>query len=531
MVLVHNKENFLPLNASSLKRVAVLGPNAATARIQGGGSAGVFPESVVTPLEGIRRALQGHAEVGHAAGTHLTVRPTPLDPQSSADPLTGEPGVRVRYLDSSGAELHTERRLSGRILEPSDAPLPPQAEFVEVSALLMPAVGGEWLIGIVGIGEVTLHADGQAILQETIAQESDDPTYLHVAPSFRQVPLTLAEGVGVSLTARRRIEQATGLAVALTADPPRRSGADELAAAVELARTSDVAIVVVGTTDEIESEGFDRSTLDLPGRQDELVAAVTAVNPRTVVIVNSGGPVLLPWREQVSAVLLSWFPGQEAGDGLADVLFGAAEPGGRLPTTWPASAHDVPVLDTKPIGGILDYTEGLHIGYRAWLRAESEPMFWFGYGLGYTSWHYETISTPAQIAPDTPFTVDVVVRNTGQRPGREVVQLYLSHPGSTVDRPARWLAGHTALEAEPGQTVTASVTIAPRALQHWSPQETRWLTEPGTFHLHAGRSVADLPLSAGITITAQPHPDRSAETPAQTHDNSPQTTATAPLAS
>jgi len=339
-----------------------------------------------------------------------------------------------------------------------------------------------------------------------------------VAPSFRQVPLTLAEGVGVDLTARRRIAAQTGLAVALTADPPRRSEADELTAAVELARTSDVAIVVVGTTDEIESEGFDRSTLDLPGRQDELVTAVAAVNPRTVVIVNSGGPVLLPWRERVGSVLLSWFPGQEAGDGLADVLFGAAEPGGRLPTTWPASEHDVPILDTKPIGGVLDYTEGLHIGYRAWLRAESEPMFWFGYGLGYTSWHYETISAPSQMALDTPFTVDVVVRNTGQRPGREVVQLYLSRPGSTIDRPARWLAGHTVIEAEPGQTVTASVTVPARAVQHWSTQESRWRVEPGTFHLHAGRSAADLPLSASITVTPPPYVQ------ADTRDDSPHTT-------
>ncbi|GIH02179.1 glycosyl hydrolase [Rhizocola hellebori] len=511
-VLVQNEENFLPLNASALKTVAVIGPNAATARIQGGGSAGVFPESVVTPLEGIRRALAGLAEVGHAAGAQLTVRPTPLDPGCCTDPVSGEPGVRVRYLDSDGAQLHTERRLSGRILEPADAPLPPDTEFVEVDSVLRPACGGQWLIGIVGIGDVVVHADGKPVLEENIAQESDDPTYVHVAPSFRQVPVTLTEGVPVHLTARRRIAPGTGLAVALTADPPRLSEDDELAAAVRLARASDIAIVVVGTTDEIESEGFDRSTLDLPGRQDELVTAVAAANPNTVVIVNSGGPVLLPWRDRVRSVLLSWFPGQEAGDGLADVLFGAAEPGGRLPTTWPISARDVPVLDTKPIGGALDYTEGLHLGYRAWLSSQAEPMYWFGYGQGYTEWEYQHISMPEQVSPDAPFTVEVQVSNTGQRRGREVVQVYLSRDDSTIDRPARWLAGHAVIEAEPAQTVAATVTIPARALQHWSTAQARWCVEPGTFRVHAGSSVAALPLAADITV-ATPDSGREALVP------------------
>jgi beta-glucosidase len=505
-VLLRNEEGLLPLDRAALRSVAVIGPNAATARIQGGGSASVFPATTVTPLEGIRAALADVTTVEYAAGAHVNVRPTALTPDNAADPATGEPGVRVRYLDADGAEVHTERRLSGRILEPSVDFASLNAEFVEVSAQLLPHVGGAWKVGVVGLGEVSLHADGAVLIDEMVEPESDDPTYVHVAPSFRQATLDLRPDVPVGLVARRRLSPATGLAVALTADAPRRDGDDELAAAVALAKSSDAAIVVVGTTDEIESEGFDRTDLGLPGRQDELVAAVAAVNPRTIVLVNSGGPVLLPWLDDVPAVLLTWFPGQEAGDGIADVLFGAAEPGGRLPTTWGTAAADIPVLDTAPINGVLEYREGLHIGYRAWLRSQCTaqpgpaPLFWFGHGLGYTTWQYEGVSAPRSVGHGQAFTVNVSVRNTGHRTGREVVQVYLSRSGSELDRPVRWLAGFAAVHAEPGEQVTVPVAVQPRALQHWSVPAQCWSTEPGEFTVLAGRSAGDLPLAASVVV-------------------------------
>jgi len=505
-VLVRNDGGLLPLAAAAVRSVAVIGPNAATARIQGGGSASVFPQSTVTPLAGIREALRGVAKVEYAAGAYVTVRPTPLTPDQSTDPLTGEPGVRVRYLNADGVEVHSERRLSGRILEPSVDAVTLAAEFVEVSARLLPEVGGAWKFGVVGLGAVSLRADDSLLIDETIEPESDDPTYVHVAPSYRQATVAVESGVPVALVVRRHLAPGTGLAVALTADPPRRDDDDELAAAVALAKAADVAVVVVGTTDEIESEGFDRADLGLPGRQDELVAAVAAVNPRTIAVVNAGGPVLLPWLEDVPAVLLSWFPGQEAGDGLADLLFGAAEPGGRLPTTWAAAAADVPVLDTAPVEGVLEYAEGLHVGYRAWLRdqvAETwhpEPMFWFGHGLGYTTWRYEGVSAPKRIRPGALFIVQVTVRNTGTRAGREVVQLYLSRPDSSIERPVRWLAGYATAEAGPGETATVSVTLQPRAVQHWSESGHCWSTEPGEFTLLAGRSAGELPLTTTIVV-------------------------------
>lgn len=172
-------------------------------------------------------------------------------------------------------------------------------------------------------------------------------------------------------------------------------------------------MVFVGTTPGSESEGRDRTGLVLPGRQDDLVRAVAAANPRTVVVVNAGGPVETPWRESVAAVLPMWFPGQEGGTGIADVLLGRSEPGGRLPTTWGAALHDVPVTGTRFGDGVLAYAEGLHTGYRAWLRAGREPAYWFGHGLGCTTWAYEEMTVPAAVSGDGSFTVAVRVRNTG----------------------------------------------------------------------------------------------------------------------
>jgi beta-glucosidase len=497
-VLLRNADNLLPLSTQDLT-VAVLGPNAAATRILGGGSAGLYPESVVTPLAGIRRALPDTAVVHHAAGVHITEWPPPLHTGNARDPRTGEPGVLLRLLDATGAEVHSEHRRSGRILEPTAGDVGDVAA-VEVHATLCPDVTGRWRLAVTGIGHVVLTADGGTVFDDTIAESTGDPAVVHVAPPSRHVGLDLVAGRDVDLVLRRELTPDTGWVIALAAEPPRRRPADELAAAVALAGDSDVAIVVVGTTEEFESEGFDRATLALPGDQDALVRAVVAANPRTVVIVNAGGPVLLPWRDEVAAVLLSWFPGQEAGDGLADVLFGAAEPGGRLPTTWPADLADVPVLDTVPVHGVLDYAEGPHIGHRAWLRAGTAPAYWFGHGLGYTTWAHDQVVVPPRIEPDRPFTVSVVVRNTGRRAGRDVVQVYLARPGSTVARPVRWLAGFAAVTALPGETVEVAVDVAARAVQHWSTTDHAWRTEPGTFEVHVGRSAGDLTLSASTTV-------------------------------
>ena len=226
---------------------------------------------------------------------------------------------------------------------------------------------------------------------------------------------------------------------------------DELLAEAEaVASAADVAVVVVGTTDEVESEGFDRTSLALPGRQDELVRRVVAANPRTVVVVNAGSPVELPWADDVAAVLLAWFPGQEAGHALADVLLGATEPGGRLPTTWPVAAADCPVLSVTPVDGVLRYDEGVFIGYRAWER------IWRGAAVRVRArarLHQLGLRGPQPCGPTHgPVTVTVTVRNTGE-PGRARGRpgLRSARPAPDDRRPRRWLAGFASVTAGAGR--------------------------------------------------------------------------------
>jgi beta-glucosidase len=210
--------------------------------------------------------------------------------------------------------------------------------------------------------------------------------------------------------------------------------------------------------------------------------------------------VLLPWRDEVPAVLLTWFGGQEFGAALAEVLLGDAEPGGRLPTTWPSREQDVPVLGTTPAGGLLEYAEGLHVGYRAWARAGIAPAYPFGHGLGYTTWELAALDAPAEVAAGEPAVARVRVRNAGERAGRQVVQADLSRPGSAVERPALWLAGFAGVDVAAGAEADVHVTLGPDAFAHWDPARRGWDTEPGAFELRAGTSAADLPLRATIAV-------------------------------
>jgi beta-glucosidase len=290
---------------------------------------------------------------------------------------------------------------------------------------------------------------------------------------------------------------------------------EELDRAVAAAAASDLAVVVVGTNPETESEGWDRPNLALPGRQNELVRRVLDANPRTVVVVNAGAPVLLPWLDEVPAVLWWWLPGQEAGRSLAAVLTGAIEPSGRLPWTLPAREEDVPVPHGLPVDGVIDYAEGLDVGHRGWDRLGRTPAREFGFGLGYAEWEYRSVelvdaasadagrtATPTERGGATePVAVArVVVANVGERDGREVVQLYLSAAADDA-RPVRWLAGFAVVDAAPGETVTVDVPIARRSLETWSTDAAGWTLPAGTYGVHVGRTSRDLRLETTHAVS------------------------------
>jgi beta-glucosidase len=357
---------------------------------------------------------------------------------------------------------------------------------------------GRYLVGASGLGAFRLTVDGTVVAEQHLGlPPGADFVEGLMRPPQLLAPLDLAAGAHADIVVRHVPASASGLGDATVSSVTFQLNAEldgdddaEITDAVTLAAGADLAIVVVGTTEEVESEGFDRTSLALPGRQDELVRRVAAANAATVVVVNAGAPVLLPWAAELPAVLLTWFPGQEFGNALADVLTGATEPGGRLPVTWPADGHDLPT--TTPVDGTLPYTEGLAIGYRWYDTVARTPLFPFGHGLGYTTWDYVA-------AHPTPTGVTVHVRNTGTRPGSETIQVYAGKPHSTVSRPPRWLAGWAIVTAQPGEEAIAHIPLPARAFQHWA--DGAWRTEPGPFTLHIGHSSRDLPLSSGWEAT------------------------------
>jgi beta-glucosidase len=201
----------------------------------------------------------------------------------------------------------------------------------------------------------------------------------------------------------------------------------------------------------------------------------------------------------VPSILVAWFPGQEFGNALADVLLGDEEPGGRLPCAWPAD-HHAGIPSTRPDGGALVYDESIHVGNRGYDRVRTQPAFCFGQGLGYTSWEYLKLTAPARLDPGEDAVVQVRLRNSGNRSGREVVQVYASRPGSQIERPARWLVGFAAVAAAAGQDITADVTLPASCFAHWDAGAHAWAVEPGIVQFAVGRSSGELHLDAEIPI-------------------------------
>lgn len=273
--------------------------------------------------------------------------------------------------------------------------------------------------------------------------------------------------------------------------------------AVATAKKADVALVFVGYSSKLETEGKDRPNMDLPAGQDDLIGAVAAVNKNTIVILNAGSSVTLTrWIDQVPAVLDAWYGGEEVGTAVADLLFGDANPSGKLPFTFLSKLEDSPSYGNYPGEKLhIKYAEGIYVGYRYFDKhPEARPLFPFGYGLSYTSFALSDLEAPKTMTTSGTATVAVTVRNTGSRKGAEVVQLYVGNPSASVDRPVRELKGFQRIELSPGESRQITFQLTPAALSYYSIQKHAWVAEPGQFSLSVGTSSRDLPLKTPFTV-------------------------------
>jgi beta-glucosidase len=516
-VLLRNERGMLPLDPHALRSVAIIGPNATHPQTQGGGSVRVLAAGGRTPAGALRYALGSSTDPAVPVPAPVQVRvhegcrtwatvPVPAE-GTLRDPVTGESGLRFQARDGDGRLFYDERH-PGSVVTWWDG-LPREVyrsgATMVMRARYRAAAGGPHVIGAAGVGAIRIDVGGVRAAEASSLQPAEFVEVFSRPPEVR-VPLDLRAGEEVEIRVEHEPVRSSG-AVFVTMRlgiAPEPDESTLLAEAAEAARTADVAVVVVGSADATESEGYDRDTLALPGRQDELVAAVAAANPETVVVVNSGMPVRMPWVNEVAAVVYAWLPGQAGGDALADVLLGAAEPGGRLPVTLPRTDADAPVLHALPKGSELPYTEGLLVGYRGYDRAGSEPLFCFGHGLGYTDWAYESAHAAAPaLAAGTDLGLAVRVRNTGARAGREIVQVYLEGPaGPTAGpgRPVRVLAAFAPVTADPGRSEQVRMTIGARAFARYDEAARTWVWPPGDYLLRIGRSSRDLRLKVPVTV-------------------------------
>jgi beta-glucosidase len=494
-VLLKNERRTLPLSPAAVRSIAVLGPYAGAAHTGGGGSSRVLPLYSVSPAQGMTNRLGAGVPVRYAQGV-LAGTP-PLVPKTALNP-PGEPtvqGLRGEYFPNP--------TLTG---EPTLTRVDDQVAFDfgvggPAPGLPVDQFSARWT------GTLTAPATGTYVM----ATNSDDGSRVFIDGTqvvdnwgnhgprtvTAEVPLT----AGPHDLRVEYYENGGGASVSFGWILP---GAKEAAlqAAVDAARASDVAVVMVG--DE-EAEGSDRPNLALSEGQDQLVDAVVAANPRTVVVLKSGAPVLMPWLDKVPAVLEAWYPGEEDGNAVARLLFGDVNPSGKLPITFPKRDADTPAntpAQYPGVGGVATYSEGVFVGYRHYDEAGVEPLFPFGHGLSYTSFRLGRLAVSPAVGGHVLATVDVT--NTGSRAGSEVVQLYVGHPvDPAVPQPPHQLGAFSRVTLAPGQTKRVVLHLPPRTFAHWDTARHGWVVSDGRYRVFAGTSSRDLPLSAPVRMSGR----------------------------
>jgi beta-glucosidase len=489
-VLLKNDGPVLPLDTSKVHSIAVIGDAAGPdAQSAGGGSASVVPSHpVTTPLQGITDRAGSGVNVTYAQGPSPTTKLPPV-------PASAFPGAL-------SAQFFNNTTLSGTPVATRTDPnvdfnwngLSPQSGVTATqwsakwTGTLVPPATGTYTFSLTSDDGSRLFVSGQQVIDNWRNQAANTET--------ATVSLTAGQPVPVEVD----YYQAGGLSsVSLGWQPP---GQDLIQQAVDAAKASDVAVVVAASQ---ESEGSDLTSIGLPGQQDQLISAVAQANPNTIVVLNTGSAVTMPWLSQVKGVLEAWYPGQEDGSALASVLFGDVNPSGHLPVTFPQSLSQVPASTTAQwpgTGGNVQYSEGLDVGYR-WYDAKGiTPMFPFGYGLSYTTFGFSHLSvTPATTTSRGTVTVRADVTNLGSRSGADAVQLYVGDPAAAGEPPEQ-LKGFQKVALAPGQTKQVSFQLDPSAFSYWGDAANTWAVAGGAYRIMLGDSSANLPLTGSLAITS-----------------------------
>jgi len=501
IVLLKNEDHLLPLDLSTTGSIAVIGPNADEARMYGGGSGYLPAHHAVSPLQGIQEKLGDKIKIRFVKGGRLKRLSLPPIDSTLLIPAQGKSGEHGLL-----GEYYNNRELEGK---PVWTRIDKEVDFNWDSGSPVPGIvredlfsarwrgkfispgSGVYELGVMSDNGCRLYLDGELIIDSWIVDKASALRSIYVnleKDRMYDIQIEFFENVGTS-------EVHLGLAY--------YGQGNELEQAVQAASVSDYAIICAGLRETLEGEGNDRSDLSLPKDQIELIQAVSEVNSATIVILNNGGPLLMDeWINNVPVIIEAFYPGQEGGRALADILAGDVNPSGKLPITLIKKWADSPVYNTYPgQQESVNYAEGSYIGYRFFDKNNTEPLFPFGFGLSYTTFSYDSLVVrPAMLTSGDTAEVMVRVENTGPVAGDEVIQLYVQDTKATIDRPVKELKGFTRVTLQPGESKNISLKLDTAALSFYNVKGKQWMAEKGRYKIMLGSSSRDIRLEGNIEL-------------------------------
>jgi beta-glucosidase len=492
IVLLKNKGNILPLKKSAIKRLAVIGPNAAEARLGGGGSASVTPFYSVSPLEGLKKFCGSDVEIVFEEGCGLNGNLKTVDSKYLKNSIDGKEGLRAEYY--SNIELKGTPAVTSldKTINFSWGWTNPKPEIgkgsysVRWSGQLLPPVSGEYKMGISAAGNgYRLYMDGKLLIDEWKTSEDFEAS---LASSSRIVSISLKKGVPVDVQVeiyKRNNRNYIRFEWEIPGDNP-------MDLAKKVAAESDAVVIFAGLSNFFEGGANDRSDITLPGDQNILIREVVKINPNTVVVLINGSAVGMPWINDVNAILEAYYPGQEGGNAIANVLFGNVNPSGKLPETFPVKLSDNPAYGQYPgENNLVNYVEGIFVGYRHYDERHIEPLFPFGHGLSYTNFTYSDL----EIKKSKKVVIaNFQIQNTGDVDGAEVAQLYIRDVVASESRPPKELKNFEKVFLKAGEKKKISFEITDEDLSFFSAKQNKWIVEPGEFEILIGSSSRDIRL-------------------------------------
>ncbi|MFZ6029102.1 MAG: glycoside hydrolase family 3 C-terminal domain-containing protein [Chloroflexota bacterium] len=515
ITLLKNDGGILPIDPAKIKTIAVIGPNAAQAVIEGGGSSHVDPPYRISPLEALQARLGDKVTLLVEQGCDNFDQPPSIPLDWVAMPDGSGPGMHVDvYRDAAGFDGPVESSLDNHRpefwwwLQPADKPEHDHFATRWTGKLIVPT-GGNYTFQLRHGGQVRVILAGE-IVADSAAPNIPTEAGWDTAQGHVTFEKALEAGKSYELCIEyTKYPGQNIVSYHLAAAILYKPGEDPRPArAIAAAQKADLVLAFVGYQEGFESEGWDRPTIELPGGQNELLAAVAAVNPRTVVVLNAGAPVAMPWVDAVASIVEAYYPGQENGNAVASILLGETNPSGKLPITFPKKIEDNPAFINVSHPGCraVSYGEGIFVGYRYYDKKAVEPLFPFGHGLSYTTFEYRSASEVQRASKDAldageTIAISLTVENTGRVAGQEVVQLYVADPESSLPRPPKELKGFAKVALQPGERKVVTFELDQRSFAFYDPYQKAWVAETGEYEILFASSSRDV--RAKVTVALE----------------------------